>query len=259
VRTVVLKLSGDALRTEPEGGDIGSRRGDVISVTRLDYFAAQIARALANRHDLRVGVVVGGGNILRGRELPEMDEVIADHMGMLATILNSLAVKDSLRRAGLETRVMSGLDIRGVAEAYIYERARKHLERGRVIVFAGGTGNPFVTTDFAAALRARELKAHVLLVAKNGTDGVYDKDPNSHLDAQRFSRLSFDEMISRDLEVMDVSAVQQCKEGLCPLFVFDIDAEDALFKALIDELPDFGTWVTAELIPPSAPRSAASR
>jgi uridylate kinase len=234
IKTVVVKLSGDALR---DTGDA------ILSIKRLDDFSSQIAEALNDRADLRIALVVGGGNILRGRELSGMDQVSADHMGMLATVINAIAVKDSLRRSKIEPRVMSGLHTPGVAEPYIYERAHKHISRGRVIVFAGGTGNPFVTTDSAAALRARELKADVLLVAKNGTDGVYDKDPNRNQDAKKFDVVTYDEMISRELQVMDVSAVQQCKEGGIPLFVFDINAENALLRALITEKPTFGSWV----------------
>lgn len=246
MRTVILKLSGDALRDPDADITNFGARDEILTTSKVDSFCQQIQRAASDVPDLRIGIVVGGGNIVRGRDFPEMDDVSADHMGMLATIINSIAIKDGLRRAGAEPRVMSGLDVRGVAEPYIYERARRHFAKSRVIVFAGGTGNPFVTTDSAAAQRAQELQADVLLVAKNNANGVYSGDPRDNPAARRFKTATFRHMIENRLAVMDAHAIQTCLEARVPLFVFDINDADGLYNALVNEDADFGTWVSAD-------------
>jgi uridylate kinase len=229
---VVLKMSGEALLGE-EG---------VIDADRLDEFVSQVVEGLSNRAGLEVALVLGGGNILRGKDLRGVARVAADQMGMLATIINALAVQSSLTRHHVASRVMTGIEARGVAEPYIHGRAIRHLEKGRVVVFAGGTGNPFFTTDMAAALRAREIDADLLLVAKSGTDGVCDKDPKTNPDARLYRTVSYETVLGRNLEVMDMSAIQMCREHELPIFVFNTEMAGVLKDALtgVDVL---GSWV----------------
>ncbi len=224
-KRVLLKLSGEFLAQNGFGIDPAASR-------RL---AKEIARAKAET-GTELALVVGAGNLWRGaRQGAGMDRATADYIGMLATIMNALALQDALEAEGLETRVQSALAITEVAEPYIRRRALRHLEKGRVVIFGGGTGNPFFSTDTAAALRGLEIGADAVLMAKNKVDGVYDKDPRKHPDAQRFDRLSYMEVLSRGLGVMDPTAVTLCMEVSLPIVVFDIFRPGALVRVLRGE------------------------
>lgn len=213
-RRVVIKLSGEALR-EP-----GAR----------ENIAPQIVRELANRirevRDLGVqtSVVIGGGNIWRGLSASHrgMDRTTADYMGMLATVINGLALKSALDEAGVETRVQTAIEMQNVAEPFILGRAIRHLELGRVVIFVAGTGNPYFSTDTTAALRASEIRADVILKATK-VDGVYDSDPNKNPDARRFDRLTFNEALTKRLQVMDSTAFSLCMDNKIPIVVFDMN------------------------------------
>ncbi len=211
-RRILVKLSGERLAGE---GGFG------ISPSVI----AAIARDLREVHELgtQICVVIGGGNVIRGIQAASegMDRTSADYMGMLASVINALALQDAIEKAGLATRVLSALEIRQVAEPYIRRRAERHLEKGRVVVFAAGTGNPYFSTDTAAALRAAELGCEIILMAKVGVDGVYDADPNVKSDAKRYDTLTFDEAIQKNLRVMDQTALALCRENDLPIIVFD--------------------------------------
>lgn len=225
-RRIVLKLSGEAL-----AGD----QGFGISPEVVHGIASEIAEVVGL--GVEVAVVVGGGNIWRGRSGSQggMDRAAADYMGMLATVLNALALQDVLEKIGIETRVQTAIEMRAVAEPYIRRRAVRHLEKGRVVIFAAGTGAPFFSTDTAAALRAAEVEADVILMAKRGTDGVYDKDPNRYADAVRFDRLSFRELINRGLAVIDATAASLCMENRIPVLVFDLGVRGNIKAAVSGE------------------------
>jgi len=224
-KRVLLKLSGEFLAEDGQG----------ISPKATRSLAEEIARAKAET-GTELAIVVGAGNLWRGaRQGVGMDRATADYIGMLATIMNALALQDGLEAEGLETRVQTALTITEVAEPYIRRKALRHLEKGRVVIFGGGTGNPFFSTDTAAALRALEIGAEVVLMAKNKVDGVYDKDPRKHADARRFDRLSYMEVLSRGLEVMDPTAVTLCMEAKLPIVVFDIMRPGALVEVLRGE------------------------
>ncbi|MEX2426603.1 MAG: UMP kinase [Thermomicrobiaceae bacterium] len=212
-RRLLLKLSGEALMGSAGYGI------DPEVVTRL---AQEIADLVARNVEL--AIVVGGGNIWRGLAASSrgMDRATADYMGMLATVMNALALQDSLEHAGIQTRVQTAIEMPQVAEQYIRRRAIRHMEKGRVIILAGGTGNPYFTTDTAAALRAIEIGAEVMLMGKNGIDGVYDDDPRTNPDAHRFDRLTHQIALERNLQVMDQSALALCRENDLPVIVFDI-------------------------------------
>lgn len=225
-RRVVLKLSGEALAGESGFGiSPGVLRG--------------IAQDLSEVHALGVqlGVVIGGGNVIRGISAAAegLDRTSADYMGMLAGVINGLALQDALEKAGLPTRVLSALEIRQVAEPYIRRRAVRHLEKGRVVIFSAGTGNPYFSTDTAAALRAAEIDAEVVLMAKNGVDGVYDADPRLEPNAKRYDTVSFDEAIQRNLRVMDQTAIALCRENEMPLVVFDMKMPGNIRKVVTGE------------------------
>jgi uridylate kinase len=211
-RRILVKLSGERLAGE---GGFG------ISPSVI----AAIARDLREVHELgtQICVVIGGGNVIRGIQAASegMDRTSADYMGMLASVINALALQDAIEKAGLATRVLSALEIRQVAEPYIRRRAERHLEKGRVVVFAAGTGNPYFSTDTAAALRAAELGCEIILMAKVGVDGVYDADPNVKSAAKRYDTLTFDEAIQKNLRVMDQTALALCRENDLPIIVFD--------------------------------------
>jgi len=231
-KRIVLKLSGESL-----AGDLGvGINPDVIFV-----LAEQIKKVV----DLgvQVGVVVGGGNLWRGAsgEAKGMDRTAADHMGMLATVMNSLAIQTTLERLGVDTRVLSAIEMRQVAEPYIRLRAVRHLEKGRVVIFAGGTGIPYFSTDTAAALRAAEIEADVILMAKKGVDGVYDADPALVSDAKMFTSLSYIEMISMGLKVMDATAASLCNENNIPLIIFNINNPSNIPAAVCGEV--VGTYM----------------
>jgi len=224
-KRVLLKLSGEFL---------GAEDGKGFSPTATESLAREIARA--RETGVEMGIVVGAGNIWRGtRQGLGMDRATADYIGMLATVMNALALQDALESAGLETRVQTALTITEVAEPYIRRKALRHLEKGRVVIFGGGTGNPFFSTDTAAALRGLEIGADAVLMAKNKVDGVYDSDPRQNPQARRFTELDYLELISRGLQVMDATAVSLCMEAGLPIIVFDIFKPGALLEVLSGE------------------------
>lgn len=230
-KRILLKLSGEALMGDAEYG---------IEPAVITRFAQEISEL--NAQGVELGIVIGGGNIFRGAGLAAsgMDRVSADHMGMLATVLNALALQDALERNGTFCRVMSAIRIHEVCEDYLRRRAIRHLEKGRVVIFAAGTGNPFFTTDSAASLRAVEINADLMLKATQ-VDGVYDDDPRKNPDAVRYTRLSYDEVINNRLAVMDTTAVVMCQEQQMPLRVFDVHTPGNLTKIVYGE--DVGTLV----------------
>ncbi|NOQ94433.1 MAG: UMP kinase [Methylophaga sp.] len=230
-KRILLKLSGEALMGNAEFG---------IDPEVISRFANEIAELSAQGVEL--GVVIGGGNIFRGAGLAAsgMERVSGDHMGMLATVMNALALQDALEQKGAFCRVMSAIQINEVCEDYLRRRAIRHLEKGRVVIFAAGTGNPFFTTDSAASLRAVEIGADLLLKATQ-VDGVYDSDPKKNPDAVRYTELSFDEVITKRLGVMDTTAVVMCQEQNMPLRVFDVHKKGNLTKIVYGE--DIGTLV----------------
>ena len=230
-RRILLKLSGEGLLGEGEYGI------DPAVIRRLAREIREV-RSLG----VEVALVVGGGNIFRGAGLAAagMDRVSADHMGMLATVMNALALQDALEREGVFTRVMSAIKINQVCEDYIRRRAMRHLEKGRVVVFAAGTGNPFFTTDTAASLRAVEINADVVIKATK-VDGVYSADPVENPDARRYRRLTFDEVLERRLGVMDATAIVMCRDNNLPIRVFDMTRPGALLEVVCGG--DLGTLV----------------
>lgn len=224
-RRILLKLSGEALMGKLEYG--------------IDpEFMARIADEVKAVSELgvEVAMVIGGGNIFRGAGLADagMDRVTGDHMGMLATVMNSLSFQDALEARGVYCRVMSALKINEVCEDYIRRRAVRHLQKGRVVIFAAGTGNPFFTTDSAASLRAVEMTADVVLKATK-VDGIYDKDPMKHDDAVKLDRLTYDEVISKKLAVMDTTAIVMCRDNSIPLRVFNLNNENDLIRIVCGE------------------------
>jgi uridylate kinase len=223
---VLLKLSGEALMGDAPYG--------------IDPAVAQgIARQIRRVHELNVqaSVVIGGGNIWRGLSASSkgMDRATADYMGMVATVLNGLALQDALEKANVHTRVMTAIEMHEVAEPYIRRRAIRHMEKGRVVILAAGTGNPFFTTDTAAALRALELDADVLLMAKNGVDGVYSDDPRLNAAAERYGRITHQEALERNLRVMDASALALCRDNDLPILVFRMAEEGAIERAVLGQ------------------------
>ena len=224
-RRVLLKLSGEALMGDEDYG---------IDPKVLRRIAAEVMEA--KEAGAEVALVIGGGNIFRGAGLAAggMDRVTGDQMGMLATVINALAMQDALEKLGGKARVMSALKINDVCEDYIRRRAVRHLEKGRITIFAAGTGNPFFTTDSGAALRAIEIGADLLLKATK-VDGVYDKDPKKHADAVRYDTLDYDQIIARDLQVMDTAAFALCRDAELPMRIFDMDRPGALLGILRGE------------------------
>ena len=231
----LVKLSGEAFMGDREFGI------DPVTITDL---ASQVARASAE--GVEVAIVVGGGNFWRGQSAAAtgMDRATADYAGMLGTVMNALAFQDALEHAGAEVRTQTALPMAQIAEPYIRRRAIRHLEKGRVVIFAAGTGNPFMTTDTAAALRAVEVDCETLLMAKNNVDGVYDADPAITPDATRFDQLSHLDAIQRRLQVMDSTALSLCMEHELPILVFDVRSEASVYRALRGER--LGTMVTPE-------------
>ncbi len=234
-RRVLLKISGEALMGDQAFGI----KPDVIATV-----ADEIIEAAALGVD--VAVVVGGGNIFRGVNQSSkigMDRAAADYVGMMATIMNALILQGVLKNKNVEVRVMTAIGMDRVAEPYIRLRAVRHLEKGRVVIFAGGTGNPFFSTDTTSALRAAEIGADVILMAKNGVDGVYDKDPKKFPDAKKFDTLTYDEVLLKDLRVMDQTAVSLCKETQLPIVVFDFRKQHAITEIL--KGAKIGTYIGA--------------
>jgi uridylate kinase len=225
-RRLLVKLSGERL-----AGDSGFGISPEV--------IAEIARDLRAVHELgtQLCVVIGGGNFIRGIHAAArgIDRTSADYMGMLASVINAMALQDALEKAGLATRVLSALEMPSVCEPYIRRRAERHLDKGRVVVFAGGTGNPYFSTDTAAALRAAELGCELVLMAKQGVDGVYDVDPKENADAKRYESLSFDEAIGKNLRVMDQTALSLCRENRLPIVVFDSGVQGNIQKIALGE------------------------
>lgn len=225
-KRIVLKLSGEALAGESGFG---------LDLDVVNMISRQIQEV--TEIGVQVAVVVGGGNIWRGAPASQrgMDRATADYMGMLATVINALALQDALEKLGVETRVQTAIEMREVAEPYIRRRAIRHLEKGRVVIFASGTGNPYFSTDTTAALRAAEIGAEVILMAKRGVDGVYDADPRYYPQARKFDRLEYIELLNRGLTIMDTTATSLCMDNQIPLIVFNFNEPDSVKRIVLGE------------------------
>lgn len=222
-KRVIIKISGEAL-----AGDAGFG----LDSTVISYVVNQIKKV--KDLGVEIGIIVGGGNFWRGRQALEMERTTADHMGMLATIMNSLALQDALEKNGMPTRVQTALTITRVAEPYILRKAQRHLEKGRIVIFACGTGNPYFSTDTGASLRAAEIGAEVLLLAKN-IDGVYNKDPKKCADAVKYDEISYLDVIQQKLQAMDTTAITLCMDNQIPIIAFSLKEEDSILKAVCGE------------------------
>lgn len=226
MKRIVLKLSGEAL-----GGD------DKVGICheKVNRIAKEV-KELYDLGNIQLAIVVGAGNIWRGRDAiaSGMERSSADYMGMLATILNALALQSAIEQLGIDTRAMTSLEIPSVAEPYIRRKAQSHLDKGRIVIFGGGNGIPFFSTDTTAALRSAELKADVILMAKNGVDGVYDSDPRINPNAKRFTKLTHQEVLDRHLNVMDLTAATLCSENNIDIIVFDMNVEGNIAKVIND-------------------------
>lgn len=222
-KRVIIKLSGEALAGE---------KGNGIDEKILSDITDQI-KAVKDL-GVEIGIVVGGGNFWRGRQGKEMDSSTADHMGMLATVINALAIQDALERKGVQTRVQTAIDIIKVAEPYILRKALSHLNKGRIVIFACGTGNPHFTTDTAASLRAADINAQVLLLAKN-VDGIYDADPKVNPNAKKLDQVTYKEYITKELHAMDTTAITLCMENNIKVLAFGLFEENALMRAVCGE------------------------
>ena len=235
MQRLILKISGEAL----------SDNGIGISVEKVNNIAQEI-KQLYELGDIQLGIICGAGNIWRGRDAMTngMDRTTADYMGMLGTILNCVALQSSLEKLGLDTRVMTSITVPERAEPYIRRKAISHMTKGRICIFGGGTGNPFFSTDTTAALRASELGCSRILMAKNGTDGVYDSDPRKNKDAKRFDVISHQELLERKLEVMDLTASTLCASNNIDIFVFDMNVKGNIKRAANDL--SIGTLVTTK-------------
>ena len=234
-RRVMLKISGEALMGDRDFG---------IDPDTISQVAQQIAKA--SQKDIQIAVVVGGGNFWRGQSAAEtgMDRATADYAGMLGTVINALALQDSLEKVGCEVRTQTALPMAQIAEPYIRRRAIRHLEKNRAVIFAAGTGNQFMTTDTAAALRAIEVECNVLLMAKQGVDGIYSADPAKNKDAKLYSKITHMDALQQRLEVMDSTALSLCMEHELPISVFDVRKENNIRKAIAGE--NIGTLVTSQ-------------
>ena len=232
---IVLKLSGEAL---------AGKQGYGIDPETVEKIAKQIVEV--NKLNIQVAIVVGGGNIWRGLSgsAKGMDRVSADYMGMLATVMNSLALQDAMEKNGVATRVQTAINMQQVAEPYIRRRAIRHMEKGRVVIFGAGTGNPYFSTDTTAALRAAEIEADAILMAKNGVDGVYDSDPKLNPDAKMYKHLTYLDVINKDLKVMDATATTLCRNNNIPIVVVNIDKPGNIVAAASGK--DLGTLVDKE-------------
>ncbi len=235
-RRVLLKVSGESLQGSAPAG---------IDPASVSYVAQQIAEAISM--GIELAIVIGGGNLWRGQEAEQqgMDRATADYSGMLATVINALALQDALEKRGMVTRTQSALPMQAVAEPYIRRRAIRHLEKGRVVIFSAGTGNPFMTTDTASALRALEIGADVLLMAKNNVDGVYDSDPKHNPNAKRFAHLDYMDALNRRLQVMDSTAVSLCMDNKLPIVVFDIFEKGNMSRILSGD--EVGTLISGRV------------
>ena len=232
-KRILLKLSGEAL---------AAGQGFGVDSTRVHEIAGELAEVRAL--DIQIAIVVGGGNFFRGvaEQAKEMDRVSADHMGMLATVINALALQDALEKKGVHTRVQSAIEMNQVAEPFIRRRAIRHLEKGRVVIFAGGTGNPYFSTDTAASLRAMEIKADAILKATK-VDGIYDADPMIVKDAKKFAQISYMEVLRQGLKVMDSTAISLCKDNNLPIIVFNLNQSGNIKKVVSGE--KIGSLVSA--------------
>jgi uridylate kinase len=224
-RRILLKLSGEAL---------AGKQGHGINTLSIQQFAKDVAEA--HRLNVQIGIVIGGGNIFRGvaASADGMDRASADYMGMLATCINALALQDALEKAKVPTRVQTAIEMHEIAEPYIRRRAIRHLEKGRVVIFGGGTGNPYFTTDTAAALRAMEMNAEVLMKATK-VDGIYDKDPLTHKNAKKFDKISYLDVMNKGLKVMDLTAVSLCMDNKLPILSFDLNKPGNIARAVRGE------------------------
>jgi uridylate kinase len=222
---ILLKLSGEVLAGDGAFG---------IDPERVKALATEVTEVA--RSGVQIGLVVGGGNFFRGvaAAAQNMERVTADHMGMLATVINALALQDALEKAGAPTRVMTAIEMRSVAEPYIRRRAIRHLEKGRLVIFAAGTSNPYFSTDTAATLRGLEIHAEVVAKATR-VDGVYDKDPLKHADAVRFNDITFSDVLARNLRVMDASAVSMCRDNHMPIVVFNLNVRGNIMRMAMGE------------------------
>ena len=223
-KRVLLKLSGEALSGEKGFGINNEVVNDIANGIKM-----------LREKDVEVAVVVGGGNFWRGRTSEGMDRSTADYIGMLATVMNSMALQDALENIGVQTRVQTAIEMRQIAEPYIKRKAVRHLEKDRVVIVGAGTGNPYFSTDTAAALRAAEMDAEVILLAKN-VDAVYDKDPKVHADAKKFDELTYLEVLQRELKVMDTTATSLCMDNNIPIKVFELSTENILRAAMGENL-----------------------
>ncbi len=233
-KRILLKVSGEALLGEQQFG---------IDQVPVKMIAGEIKKAVDA--GAQVAIVVGGGNIFRGMKNSAklgMDQASGDYVGMLATVMNAIALQCALNQIGVQCRVQSAITINQVAEPYIRHRAIRHLEKGRVVIFAAGTGNPFFTTDTAAALRASEINADAMLMAKNGVDGVYTDDPNTNPEAKKLDTITYDDIIKNGLKVMDTSACALCKQNNIPIVVFDFKKENGI-KEILDG-KELGTYIS---------------
>ncbi len=222
-KRAIIKLSGEALAGE---------KGFGIDETVVAYVVNQIKKVFEQK--VEIGIIIGGGNFWRGRQALKMERSAADHMGMLATVMNSIALQDALESAGVPCRVQTALTITRIAEPYILRKALRHFEKGRVVIFACGTGNPFFSTDTGAALRAAEINADVLMLAKN-IDGVYDSDPKKNPNAKKYDELSYMKVVQDGLQAMDATAITLCMENNIPIISFALKEEDSLLKAVNGE------------------------
>lgn len=232
-KRVILKLSGEAL---------SGNRGFGIDEATVINIAKQIKKI--QEMNVQVAIVVGGGNFWRGRSTEGMDRTTSDYMGMLGTTINALGLQDALENLGVVTRVQSAIEMRQVAEPYIRRRAIRHLEKGRVVIFAAGSGNPYFSTDTTAALRAAEIEAEVILLAKKGVDGVYDADPHKNSNANKFDQLRYIDVLNMGLGVMDSTATSLCMDNRIPLIVFGIDDAENIVRVISGE--QIGTQVKEE-------------
>ena len=232
-KNIMLKISGESLAGDNEQG---------FDFQILNDLSKNI-KILADK-DIKLSIVLGGGNFIRGSSFSNgiVDRVTSDYMGMLGTVINALALGNTLKQLGVESRVMTSMSIPSVAEPYLQNKALSHLEKNRVLIFGGGTGNPFFSTDTTASLRAAEISADLILMAKNGVDGVYDKDPSKHHDAKKISSISYAELINQKLEVIDLTAAAMCDENDIDMILFDMNVEGNILRAANDE--PIGTKLT---------------
>lgn len=232
-KRVIIKISGEALA----GGKGHGIDGDIVQ---------NISHVIKNINDMgvEVGIVVGGGNFWRGATAQEMDRTTSDYMGMLGTIINGLAMQDALEKIGVATRVQTAIEMRQIAEPYIRRKAVRHLEKKRVVIFSGGSGNPFFSTDTTAALRAAEINADIILLAKNGVDGVYSDDPNKNPNSEKYDDLKYIDVLNKGLKIMDSTATSLCMDNKIPILVFGIENPEVIEKIIKGE--KIGTIIKEE-------------